>query len=189
LDNKSTFTLNVQDSLLVIMDIQQRLIAAMPAGVRDRVVEQVKILITGAKALSVPILVTEQYPTGLGSTEIELTKQLDDSTVVIEKTVFSCAKSDPFCQQISKQGRKQIILTGMETHICILQTALDYQAQGFQVFVVEDAVSSRSKSNQYNALQRLRHAGVIITTVESVIFEWLVDAKHPQFKALAKLIT
>jgi nicotinamidase-related amidase len=76
----------------------------------------------------------------------------------------------------------------METHICILQTALDMQAAGFQVFVVEDAVSSRSKANQYNALQRLRHAGVIVTNVESVFFEWLGDASQAEFKTLAQLI-
>jgi len=84
--------------------------------------------------------------------------------------------------------RRQVILTGMEAHICVLQTALALLAQGFQVFVVEDAVCSRSQQNQDNAMQRLRQAGVIITNAESVLFEWLADAKHPQFKALSQLI-
>lgn len=188
MESKAPLTLNAQDSLLVIVDVQQRLTAAMPAGIRERVIGQVKILLTAARVLAVPVVVTEQYPKGLGPTEPELMSQLEENTVVIEKTSFSCMNVADFCTQVDKTACKQIVLTGMESHICILQTALDLQAQGHQVFVVEDAVSSRSKANQYNSLQRLRHAGVVITNVESVIFEWLGDAKHPQFKTLATLI-
>ncbi|RLA02166.1 MAG: hydrolase [Gammaproteobacteria bacterium] len=188
MESKARLILNAQDSLLVVVDIQQRLTAAMPTGVRERVIEQVKVLLTAAKVLTVPVVVTEQYPKGLGLTEPELVKELPEATTLIEKTSFSCMNIAEFCSEIDKTACKQIILTGMESHICILQTALDLQAQGHQVFVVEDAVSSRSKVNQYNSLQRLRHAGVIITNVESVIFEWLGDAKHPEFKTLAKLI-
>lgn len=177
-----------EDSVLVLLDIQQRLVAAMPNDVGERLVAQVEILIAAAKALSVPIVVTEQYPQGLGSTDGVLKDALDDDATVIEKTSFSCVKSDEFCNILNRHGRKQIILTGMEIHICVLQTALDLQAQGFQVYVVENAVSSRSEFNKNNALQRLRQAGVIITTVESVMFEWLGDVKHPEFKMLAKLI-
>lgn len=185
---KPSFISEAQDSVLVLIDIQQRLTAAMPKGVKDRVLQQVKALVTVANTLSIPVVVTEQYPQGLGATEDELINCLIDDTKVIEKTSFSCSKADGFLAAIDEQKRKQIILTGMETHICVLQTALDLQQQGYQVFVVEDAVSSRSKSNQYNALQRMRNAGVIITTVESVVFEWLADASHPEFKNLAKLI-
>ena len=188
MESKAPLILNAQDSLLVVIDIQQRLTAAMPAGVRERVMEQVKVLLTAAKVLAVPVVVTEQYPKGLGLTEPELMTQLDENATLIEKTSFSCMKVAEFCTKIDKTACKQIILTGMESHICILQTALDLQAQGYQVFVVEDAVSSRSKANQYNSLQRLRHAGVIITNVESVIFEWLGDSKHPEFKTLAMLL-
>jgi len=184
-----SFITQAPESVLVLIDIQERLTAAMPQGVRARVVEQIKILITAANTLSVPVVVTEQYPKGLGHTEPDLTDCLKDDVKIIEKTSFSCFKTDDFFTAINDSDRKQIIITGMETHICVLQTALDLQQQGFQVFVVEDAVSSRAKTNQYNALQRLRNAGVIITTVESVIFEWLGDANHPEFKNLAKLIS
>ena len=189
MESKAPLILNAQDSLLVIVDVQQRLTAAMPTGVRERVIKQVKVLLTAAKVLAVPVVVTEQYPKGLGPTEPELMSMLEESSTIIEKTSFSCMKIAEFCTKLDKSACKQVILTGMESHICILQTALDLQAQGYQVYVVEDAVSSRSKANQYNSLQRLRHAGVIITNVESVIFEWLGDAQHPEFKTLAKLIS
>lgn len=179
---------NEQDSALVLIDIQNQLAAAMPKGVRERVIEQILILLTASKVFSIPVIVTEQYPKGLGATEFALKSQLADDVPIIEKTSFSALATDRFLDAITLTKRKQIILTGMETHICIVQTALDLQRQGYQVFVVEDAVSSRSKSNQYNALQRMRHAGIIISNVESILFEWLGDAKHPDFKTLAQLI-
>lgn len=176
------------NSLLMVIDIQERLTTAMPKGVRDRVIEQVEVLLTAAECLSVPVLVTEQYPKGLGHTEQPLLDILPEETPVIEKTQFSSAKVDTVSQVLKDKGRKQILLAGMETHICVLQTALDLLKQGYEVFVIEDAVSSRAKGNQFNALQRLRLAGAVITNVESLLFEWLGDASHPAFKKLAKLI-
>jgi nicotinamidase-related amidase len=176
------------DCALVVVDVQERLVSAMPNGVKERVIERVTVLLTAAKTLSVPVLVTEQYPNGLGPTEQELVKQLPDGTPVFEKTCFSATRADGFVPALEQTGRKQIVLVGMETHICVLQTALALQAQGYQVFVVEDAVSSRSKANQYNALQRMRSAGVIVSNVESVIFEWLEDSAQENFKTLAQLI-
>ena len=183
-----SFISEAQNSVLVIIDVQQRLAAAMPKGVCDRVMEQIKTLVTAANTLSVPVVVTEQYPKGLGHTDDDVKACLIAETPIIEKTCFSSVKATGFVATLDESKRKQIILTGMETHICVLQTALELQQQGYQVFVVEDAVSSRSKANQYNALQRLRHAGVIITNVESVLFEWLADSQHPEFKNLAHLI-
>ena len=177
-----------QDSVLVLIDIQERLTTAMASGVRERLIAQVSTLITAAKALSVPVIVTEQYPKGLGATEEALKSLLLETVPIIEKTSFSAAKVDDFLAEIAQTKRKQIILTGMQTHICIMQSALDLQQQGYQVFVVEDAVSSRSAINQDNALQRMRQAGIIISNVESIIFEWLGDAKHPAFRSLSKLI-
>ncbi len=182
------FLSNAQECLVVVMDVQQKLTAVMPNGVRERVLARIKALLTMANTLSVPIVVTEQYPKGLGHTEPVLSEQLTGAVPVIEKTSFSAMNAAGFAEHVEQSGRKQIVLVGMETHICILQTALDMQAAGFQVFVVEDAVSSRSRANQYNALQRLRGAGVIVTNVESVFFEWLGDAGRAEFKTLAKLI-
>ena len=117
-----------------------------------------------------------------------MVKQLPEGTPVIAKTCFSADCADGFVPALEQTGRKQVVLVGMETHICVLQTALALQAQGYQVFVVEDAVSSRSKANQYNALQRMLSAGVIVSNVESVIFEWLEDSSQENFKTLAQLI-
>ncbi|MFW5450686.1 MAG: isochorismatase family protein [Methylophagaceae bacterium] len=179
--------LNPSDSMVVVVDIQQRLTAVMPHNVGEQVITRVKQLIIAANTLAVPIVVTEQYPKGLGPTEAELVSELDDATM-IEKTNFSCVKAEGFSEKIELLKRKQIILVGMECHICILQTAIDLMARDFQVYIVSDGVSSRTKDNYNNGLQRMRDAGVIITNLESVIFEWLGDAKHPQFKTLAKLI-
>lgn len=176
------------NSVLMVIDIQERLTTAMPQGVRDRVIEQVEVLLTAAEALSVPVMVTEQYPKGLGHTEPALLSKLPADSPVIEKTHFSSAQVEDVSSVLQGLGRKQVFLAGMETHICVLQTALDLLKQGYEVFVIEDAVSSRAKGNQFNALQRLRFAGAVITNVESLLFEWLGDASHPEFKKLAKLI-
>lgn len=175
------------DSFLVVIDIQERLMNAMPEGVRDRLIKQVGVLLQASEALKVPVAITEQYPKGLGPTEADLLS-LSPTKTIMEKTSFACTNVDSFMTTLRSSHRRSVILTGMETHICVLQTALALQAQGYQVFVVEDGVSSRTAQNQNNALQRLRQAGVIITNTESVLFEWLADAKHAEFKALSKLV-
>lgn len=176
-----------QDCFLVVIDVQQRLLSAMPEAARAPLIKQVGVLIQASNALDIPIAITEQYPKGLGPTEPELLA-LSTATSAIEKTCFSCADADGFMSTLRASHCRSVILTGMEAHICVLQTALALQAQGFQVFVVEDAVSSRTLENKNNALQRLRQAGVIITNTESVLFEWLADAKHAEFRTLSKLI-
>lgn len=175
------------DSVLVVIDVQERLLEAMPKGVRDRVIGQTDILLTAAATLQVPAIATEQYPQGLGATDPTIRAQLADESV-LEKTCFSCTDADEFTQALASHQRKQIILAGMETHICVLQTGLNLKALGYEVYVVEDAVSSRAKGNQSNAIERLRQAGVVITNVESVLFEWLGNARHADFKTLARLI-
>lgn len=176
------------NSILLVIDLQERLTKAMPAGVRDRVIEQVIVLLTAAERLRVPVVVTEQYPQGLGLTEPALVQRLPVETPIVAKTAFSSAKVKEVQTVLEGSGRKQVFLAGMETHICILQTALDLLANGYEVYIIEDAVSSRAKNNQFNALQRLRLAGAVITNVESLIFEWLGDANHPEFKSLSRLI-
>jgi nicotinamidase-related amidase len=180
--------LNTDNSVLMVIDIQDRLLAAMSEGVQDRITRQASVLLTASNTLNIPVIVTEQYPKGLGHTHASLQAVWPEQTRSIEKTSFSALKVDAVKTQLEATERKQIILMGMETHICILQTALDLLAQGYEVFVVEDAVSSRADSNQSNALQRMSHAGIVITNTESALFEWLGDAKYPDFKTLSKLI-
>ncbi len=178
----------VADSVLVLVDIQERLAAAMPTSVRTRVVRSSGILVQSAAALDVPLIITAQYPAGLGPLEPALVKHLPANVHRIEKTCFSCANAAEFTAVLEQTKRRQVILCGMETHICILQTALDLQRQGYTVFVIEDAVSSRAKPNQENALARLRQAGVLISNMESILFEWLRDSTHEHFKMLSGLI-
>lgn len=179
---------SAKNSVLVLVDLQDRLFSAMPDGVRERVTEQANILLKVANTLEVPVVVTEQYPKGLGNTATAIQTNIPNDAVLIEKTSFSCAKVDAFNDTLEQLEKKQVVLIGMETHICVLQTALELTEKGYQVFVVEDGVSSRAKANQYNAIQRLRQQGVVITNVESVLFEWVGDATHPEFKTLASLI-
>ena len=174
-------------SQLVVIDIQERLVAAMPSKPRQQTLRNAERLAQAAKSLQIPITHTEQYPKGLGATDKKLRAHLPD-TAAIEKTCFSCCAADGFISALASHQRQQIILCGMESHVCVLQTAIELQQAGYQVFVVEDAVCSRHKQHHQNALARLRQAEIIITNVESVIFEWLRDASHPDFKSLSRLL-
>lgn len=167
------------DSTLVIVDIQERLAAVMAA--REAVIAKTALLIEAATRLAVPIVVTEQYPKGLGHTEPQLTAALPAGAKVVEKTAFSA------CGAL-ELDRPQVIIAGMEAHVCVLQTALELTAAGKQVFVVADAVCSRAESNSQNALARMQQSGVIVTNTESLVFEWLRDASNEHFRPLSKLI-
>ena len=182
---------NQLQSQLVIIDVQVKLAPAMPAEALQSVVKNVGILAQASVLLHVPILVTEQYPQGLGETVSEI-KQFLPNNKAIAKMAFSACGEPKFNQQLHRD-KSQIILVGMEAHVCVLQTALDLMQAGKTVFVVEDAIISRNHSNQSNtnkanAIARMRDAGCIITNTESVVFEWLGDAKHEAAKAIFSLI-
>jgi len=175
-------------SQLVVVDVQPRLAAAMPEADGARTIRNLGVLLAAARALEVPVLATEQYPKGLGATEPEVAGHFPEATRILEKTAFSCCGADGFTACLDAADRPQVVLAGMEAHVCVLQTACELNGRGFQVFVVEDAVCSRDPRNHRNALERLRQAGVVVTSTESVVFEWLRDARHPQFKALSALL-
>jgi nicotinamidase-related amidase len=171
--------LRAADSELVVVDIQERLAAVMPT--RDAVVRAVGILLEAAARLNIPVRVSEQYPKGLGRTVAEVATQAPQDATKAEKTAFSACGALPV-------ERRQVVLTGMETHVCVLQTALELAVEGREVFVVADAVCSRTEANYNNALARMQAAGVVVTNTESVLFEWLRDAAHPEFRTISKLI-
>ncbi len=171
---------------LVMIDMQTKLSLAMPADAMYATNKQVEILLHAAQLLSVPVIVTEQYPQGLGHTLPNLMALIPQASV-IEKTAFS-AYAEPKLNAKLSRDKSQVILMGMEAHICVLQTALDLLANHKQVFVVEDAIISRHDSNKANAIARMRQAGCIITNTESILFEWLGNAQHEAFKTIAKLI-
>lgn len=175
-----------QLSQLVMIDIQTRLASVMPVEAMDAVVKNCDILLQALHLLNIPLIVTEQYPKGLGHT-LPALAGLIGHVHPVEKTAFSGLDSPQFRRQLT-QDHSQMILVGMESHICILQTALDLLASGKQVFVVEDAVISRDPLNKTNALARMRDAGCIITNTESIVFEWLGVAEGDTFKAISKLI-
>jgi len=175
-------------SCLVVIDIQHRLTEAMPAKVVTRLKKNSAMLIRAADLLAVPVFVTRQYPEGLGPLAPEIENVLPENAQQFEKTCFSCIEADNFLDRLSDTGRRQIILTGLEAHICVLQTAVDLTASGYEVYVVADAVCSRQRENYENALQRMRQSGIIECNTESVLFEWLRDARHEQFKAISAMV-
>ena len=178
--------LQAAQSQLVLIDMQVKLAPAMDLTAMQAVTKNCAILLQAANLVQVPTIVTEQYPQGLGDTLPEL-KQYFTNTKPIAKTAFS-ACAEPTFKQHCHSDKPQIVLAGMEAHICVLQTALGLLQANKQVFVVEDAIISRSACNKANAIARMRDAGCIITNTESVVFEWLGNAQHPAFKAISLLI-
>jgi hypothetical protein len=175
-------------SQLVVIDIQTKLGAAMPAKVLNRVLQNTRLLLQTAELLDVPVHAAEQYPKGLGPLEPKVCECLPAGVHRWEKTAFSCARADGFVASLRDAGRTHIVVTGMEAHICVLQTVVDLVAQGFTVFIAEDAVCSRKLENYQNALFRMQRSGASVVSAESVVFEWLGDARHDRFKAVAALL-
>lgn len=177
-----------ESAQLVVVDIQTRLAPAMPEKVLARVLRNTRLLLRVSELLGHPCVVTEQYPQGLGSTLPEVEECVPSGAQRLQKTSFSCAGGPGFLEALRSQAREQVVLTGMEAHVCVLQTAADLAEAGWQVFVVEDAVCSRRLENYQNALERLRALGIQITSAESVVFEWLREARHPHFKTVSSLL-
>lgn len=179
------FMLNKDDSLLVIVDIQERLAVAMSE--REKVITNTLHLIESAKLLGVPLLITEQYPKGLGPTVPEVRNAVQ-TYAPIEKITFSCCGEQFFMEAVKETGKKQVILVGMETHVCVLQTCIDLLAEGYDLHVVSDAICSRTKQNYKTALEYMRDAGAVITCTETVLFQLLEKAGSDEFKTISKRI-
>ncbi len=175
---------DVENSALIIIDIQTHLTAVMPAKVLARLQRNLGLLLNAARLLDVPVLATEQYPQGLGNLEEDIVRMLPESAGRYEKTSFACTGSEDFSRDLQASGKKQVIIAGMEAHVCVIQTALELKTQGYQVFVVADAICSRHRESYETALLRLRAANISILDAESVAFEWVRDSKHEHFKAV-----
>ncbi len=167
---------------LVVIDVQDKLLPAVCDG--PRLVEDLVTLVRGANELAVPALVTEQYPHGLGPTVAPLRSLLP---APIEKLRMSASRSLGW-PPASETDRWQVVLCGLETHVCVLQTAFDLVSLGYQVFVPVDAVSCRVAIDGEIALRRMTAAGIALTTIEGVLFEWLESAEAPEFKAISRLV-
>jgi len=172
-------------SALLIVDVQEKLAPVMTDP--RRVIHNCSLLLRAAQRLSIPALVTEQYPRGIGPTVVDLREWIPVGGLV-EKTHFSCAAEPVVLDRIHALGRPQLVIAGTEAHICVLQTALGLKAVGFEVFVVADACASRRAENEALAMARLGHEGVGVVGVEMALFEWLHKAGTPEFKELSALI-
>lgn len=177
--------LSAQRSVLVVVDVQERLLPAVRD--QERIVRNTGLLLRAARELAVPVLVSEQYPKGLGPTVASL-KELVPDGAMVEKITFSCTGEPAFLDRLDDIGRDQLVLCGTEAHVCVLQTALGLAAAGRSVFLVADATGSRDPRNAELALARMRMNGVQVVSTEMVVFEWMERAGTPAFKALSALI-
>ena len=181
--------MNAKASTLVVIDLQERLAPAISGG--DEVLRRAGQLIEAARNLDVPVIVTEQYPKGLGPTVPAIKAALPNDALILSKLSFSAGKDTGFLEAWNKrraEGRTQVVLCGTETHVCVLQTAADLKARGAEVFLVADAAGSRSEANKDAALRRLAGMGVECVTTEMVLFEWLEKAGMEEFRTVSKLI-
>jgi nicotinamidase-related amidase len=176
--------LRPETSVLVVIDIQDKLLAKIPTA--TTLVANTAFLLDVAKLLEVSVLATEQYPKGLGPTTGEIARRLPPETPA--KTTFSCCGAGTFLDELKMLQRPDVVLVGMETHVCVAQTALDLLQAGLHVQLAVDALGARHTLDHETALRRLERAGAVATTVEAAAFEWLGDSTHPQFKAVSKLV-
>ena len=177
--------LNIEDSVVVIIDIQEKLVNAVgkysPAEPACKLAE-------AAKILNIPVIVTEQYPKGLGQTVEVLKNSLADNTVFIEKTGFSALLTPEFTEKLNAAGKKQVVIFGIEAHICVYQTICDLIERGYEVYFVKDCSASRNKYEFKTGVDLIKQCGAKVTCCEIVLFEWLKTSKHPDFKPVQALI-
>ena len=178
-------TLDQNNCLLLLVDIQEKLVAMLE---KNTVVKQSKILLHAANILGIPAIVTEQYPQGLGKTVDFVSEHIKDDTLVFEKTSFSALKDDGFLDKLKSYNKKQIIIGGIEAHICVHQTVADLLENGYEVYVVKDACASRKKDDFKSGIKLMEQNGAKISATEAVLFELVKTSKHPSFKEIQALI-
>ena len=176
----------VENSVLAVVDLQQKLMPVISGG--ENIINRTALLLQGADKLGLDVLVSEQYPKGLGNTVPELATWLSENTPVIAKTSFSVFGSEEFCAELGKRKRDVLIFCGIESHVCLLQSVLDARERGYEVIVASDAVMSRKFSDCHAALEMMRSMGVSVVSTESILFMLLRNAAHPAFKAISKLV-
>ncbi len=169
----------------LVIDIQERLVPAMEES--EQLIENCRKLIQGLQILGIPLLVTQQYTKGLGETIDEI-KSVINNFEYIEKKSFSCLDEPVVAEKLAYMGAKNVIICGIEAHVCVLQTAIDLKASGYNPVVVFDCVSSRSFDNVDLAAERFRHEGILMTSMESILFELTRSSAAPEFKEISKLV-
>ncbi len=177
-----------QESLLLCVDVQERLCAAMPKDALAQLVQNATRLLKGAQILGIPVVVSEQYRRGLGGTIPELASLIPAGSSNLEKLEFSAWAAPALAAAIAETGRSQIIVIGMETHICVYQTVRDLAHVGYKVHIPHDAVCSRHPENARVGLVLAERAGGVVTSTETVLFDWLHRAGSADFKAISALV-
>jgi nicotinamidase-related amidase len=181
--------LNPDSSLLLVVDVQERLLGAMPEGAQERLLANVDILLEAARVLGVKVLVTEQYPKGLGPTVTKIAARLPPLGVSpLAKLDFDAMGDPNVARAIHHSEARQIIVVGMEAHVCVFQTARELARRGYATHVVADAVASRTEDNRQAGLRLCERAGAIVTVAETVAFDWLRRAGSDAFKQISKRI-
>jgi nicotinamidase-related amidase len=175
--------ISTADTALLVIDMQEKLLPKI-AGV-DQVVQNLSFLLEAARLLEIPVLATEQYPKGLGGTLPGLLPYLPARW---QKTAFSCCAVPELLETLGRDARIKVLLTGIETHVCVLNTALDLLARDFHVFLAVDTLGSRYRPDHEVALRRMEQAGAILTTSETAVFELLGDSRAPRFKEVSQLV-
>jgi nicotinamidase-related amidase len=175
------------ESALVVVDVQEKLSNAMNPEEMRRVTGNIVRSIQGAHTLRVPVLVTEQYPKGLGPTIPSVQQALGDAPV-LEKVFFSCCGAPNFLEKLKTTKANTVVLVGMESHVCVLQTALDLLEKGYHIQILADAVISRNLENKRVSLDLMREAGAVISSTETVLFQWTERAGTEEFKVISKLV-
>ena len=178
------YYLNKEEAVLLIIDIQERMLPAIDKV--DKVLQRNEVLVEAAKLLGVPIIVTEHNAEGLGHTVNQLSSKMTEAKVFNKNTFSACNKE--FLDNLNNLKRKKIIVTGTETHVCVYQTVRSLLDNGFSVFLVEDAVGSRAEMTLINAIKQMKEMGAVITNTETAVFDLLKESGTPEFKALLKLI-
>jgi nicotinamidase-related amidase len=173
------------ETIALVIDIQDKLFPHIDN--HENLLKNCGLLLSGLNVLDIPVVVTEQYPKGLGSTLKELSKLITDFSP-IEKLSFSCCGEKKFLEAVQGFGKRNIIICGIETHVCVLQTVMDLIERGYHPVIIEDCVSSRKRSDRETAIKRMAREGVIITTYESILFELCEVAGTDQFKQISKLV-
>ena len=180
---RSRWLLDRNRSAVLVIDVQAKLVPLIES--HERIVWNIRRLLDAAKLFDVQILATEQYPQGLGPTVEAIRCKLPD---IPEKSMFSCRECSEHFSRLWDRGVRQVVVVGIEAHVCVQQTALDLIAMGFEVYVIVDAVGSRFAIDRETALARMRSAGATLTTCESAMFEWCESSADANFKALSKLV-
>ena len=184
INNVNKANIDIEKIAFVLIDVQEKLLPLMKC--QDKIVSNINVLIQASSLLEIPLIVTEQYPQGLGKTSNKI--KIPQSIYFVEKNSFSCFGSEVFNHFIKKKDIKYLIIFGVESHICVLQTVVDAIDENLFVYVIADAISSRTKKNNKIGISFMHNYGAFVSSTESILFQVLKTSKHPSFKAISKLI-